>query len=184
MKQLLTFALIIITFNCLSQEILIIKKDSKRIATKVSGVGSSSIGTRAGTFYYNEMDSVFLKEKKDEDKNLHKRLADAKVKLVFRNFELPTEPVKPVPSKEEQFKNEVLVTSSDIETRLEKFRVQRTTGKALELIAFAAGATASILATDKKPDYDTVKSVWVGAAAIGTIGFIIDLEAGFRLKKH
>lgn len=65
---------------------------------------------------------------------------------------------------------------------LERFRFQRTSGKALQLAGVLLVGASAVMASREDPNAELVGGLALGGAIVSTTGFIIDLNASKHLK--
>jgi len=176
LKMGLVMATFIIAFmavsQCHAQQVTITKKDGSVIDSRIIATSTTSLFYPNGNVLISELQSVDIKETGSSADVLSALLIKNKVPVTIQgttNQTIEQQILKATPKQADL----TMVVNS-----IEKFRTQRQTGKALEMLGMIA-VGASILITD---DADLQKGLVIGGAALSTVGFIIDLDAGKHLR--
>ena len=177
MKNVILIVLIIISINSYSQiKINITLKDSTKLESTVSGISESALYLKSGTFQYSQMHKVVIANNSDTE-SIIKKLIAANVIVQTDGGQLLS-PVKQI------YASVFSPSESIIINGLDKFRVQRNTGKALQLIGAGLAASTLIIQTNKK---SVSVALPIAGAALSMVGFIVDMDASrhlnFKLKK-
>lgn len=172
MKSLIILVLTIICTATYAQNAEITKKDGQKTEVSIIATSSVAVSIPNGTIPLSDISSVNILEAG--------QMAD-RLALYFSKAGIPAT-IKG--QSNEAIKLAILATQpeeatiKELSSSIEKFRVQRQTGKAMQMLGVIA-VGASILIKD---NVDLQKGLAIGGCALSTIGFVIDLDAGKHLK--
>lgn len=177
------FFVLLFSLNlCLAQDVLIEKKDGTRIYSHISATSKTDIYTRDdGTISFKQMSSITFPEKTEQGAKLYNNLEAAGVIVSFGSVS-GGEVIQESKLKAEILAvNQTTTTNSDIDARIEKFRVQSLTGKSMQLIGM--GLSIASIFVSQNGDVDLASGMAIGGAVVYTSGFFIDLDALRHLRK-
>ena len=175
MKNLLIAVLLLMGYAASGQVATVVYKDGSHKTVKIISSANTELNTDAGTIKFDELTSVAIPY---EDKNLAEKLHQFGVMMLVDGNEVKvTTPLYLKPNVTED------VSMRELSESIERFRVQRTNGKVLQLLGVVAVGAGLIIATGDSPKINTIKPIYIGGTILSTVGFIIDLDAGNRLKR-
>lgn len=200
LKMGLILAVVILSFmavsQCQAQEVLITKKNGDRIEQRVQGTSPTQIYFAGGSVSLADIDNVYIKTEGKVADNFASYLTKNNI-TITRVEPKKVEIKKPIVTAD-VVEEKVL----DLDQSIEKFRVQRQTGKAMQLIGvLVIGGASALQASFNKQYQDDYKAylngkikkepqpelvspyISMGGVAISAVGFIIDIDAGRHLKR-
>jgi hypothetical protein len=175
MRYLLSVLLFVVAFVATGQRATIVYKTGEEKAVQIKSSTTTELNTDVGVIKFDELTSISIPY---EDAGMAAKLQPFGVLLLVNG--------KEVKAKSPVFvSNEPPPAMGSLEDSIEKFRIQRTQGKALQLAGvLAIGASLIVATTADEPQLDLVTGLAIGGTVLSTAGFIIDLDAGNRLKRR
>jgi hypothetical protein len=209
MKSIALTAIFLLTSMSIhAQVILVTKKDSSQLETKLRGYSKTSIEVIDREIPLGEILSIGFTQYSESRASTYSTLRDAGVKLYFDYKEgsykkstpkpaavpvivpapdpSPGQPATtPAPVVSPIVQPQQEVTTEQIVLALDAFREQRQTGKTLQVIGFATLAVSSALlianTNSSSPQEMSVAIPAIGAGLF-VVGFGIDVAAGKHLR--
>lgn len=186
--------LILLANKCFGQTVTFTLKDSTTLNTKIQAVSNNNFHTPNGNITKESVAKAKFAIKRDIDTAMYRDMTNRGITVTFG--QIPT-----VISKQ-PIKSPIQTTVTTVDLSMERFRMQRTTAKATQLIGalvFGGAMVAQSVYNNKyKEDYkdwltnQTGKApelkyvptaVYIGGVGIMCVGFGIDLDAGKHLKR-
>lgn len=155
-----------------AQEVIVIKKDGSKLAGKVTATSASTIFLPGQSIKLSDIASVDLQEQGSLANDLTELLTKAGIPVTV--LSQTTEGIV-----RQEIKPAVITETDAIEVKLDKFAVQRKTGKLLQVGGAILASIGALVSEDAAPVVVAVG----GATAV--IGLAVDIDAGrhLRLKK-
>jgi len=174
MKRLILIVLFFAALGVRAQEVIIVKKDGSKVAGRVSATSATTIFLPGQNIKLTDIASVDLQESGTLADDLTTYLTKAAIPVTVLSQ-----------SKEGIVRQEIKPAAppTDIESidlRLEKFAVQRKTGKLMQIVgALALGVAASQVIDE--PQTNKILSFVSSGAVVA--GIAIDIDASRHLRK-
>ena len=176
-RALLLFTIVLSGASAYSQQAVLKFKTGDIKEVSITGASTRSLFTNIGTFDYVDIEEAEFSKPYNF---AEKRLLAHGVKVTSGGIlrEMIVMPVE---------RPAVLLTPQEAEldhlyTSLDKFRVQRTVGKAFQLVGVLAIGANLLLSQQQKLKPDEIKAIAIGGSAMSAIGFVIDFDAARHLR--
>lgn len=184
MKKLPLICLVFLTaWNASrAQDAIIVKRDGSNLTVHIGARSATHVFIPNGSIKLSEISSITLQERVPADDRWYKTLESAGIELHFDRFDMPASQ----PITQEQLKQKILQQQpdEDLDARIQKFQVQSTTGKALQLVGIVAVGISGAMLAQSKPDLGAIQGLAIGGSALSAIGFIVDMNALQHLRKR
>lgn len=194
MRNTLIIAMLIFAVCCYGQEVVITKKDSTQLATKITAHSQTTLYFSNGSIKMAELAAIDFKVNNAKDEKLYETLKAAGIAVTFTGKTYtPPKAVSPI-IVQQTATGPVTTIAIDFE----KFRQERQQAKVTQLAGLLAIGTSIILQSvynqqykdDLKNDPTNAEQKYVspilpGAGlAVFTLGIALDINAGRHLKQH